>query len=62
MKEITENDFQHCFKQWRICIEHCRYKKDVCILKGIIWDMYKFKIKYFTALLSLFNSHTSYIL
>ncbi|XP_025161989.1 uncharacterized protein LOC109503976 [Harpegnathos saltator] len=31
MKELTEEDFQHCFEQWKIRMERCRDKGEVYI-------------------------------
>ena len=31
LKELTEEDFQHCFKQWKIRMERCRDRGGVYI-------------------------------
>lgn len=31
LKELSEKDFQHCFKQWKIRMERCRDKGGVYI-------------------------------
>ncbi|GFX16649.1 FLJ37770-like protein [Trichonephila clavipes] len=31
LKELTKDDFQHCFQQWKIRIERCKYREGVYI-------------------------------
>ncbi|GFX06033.1 putative mariner transposase [Trichonephila clavipes] len=31
LKELTKDDFQHCFPQWKIRMEHCRDREGVYI-------------------------------
>lgn len=31
LKELTEDDFQHCFQQWKIRMERCRDREGVYI-------------------------------
>ncbi|GFW99473.1 putative mariner transposase [Trichonephila clavipes] len=31
LKELTKDDFQHCFQQWKIRMERCRDRKGVYI-------------------------------
>ena len=34
VKELTQDDFQHCFKQWKIHMERCRDREGVYIEGG----------------------------
>ncbi|GFS67927.1 uncharacterized protein TNCV_1361821 [Trichonephila clavipes] len=31
LKELTKDDFQHCFQRWKIRMEHCRDREGVYI-------------------------------
>ncbi|GFV00358.1 mariner Mos1 transposase [Trichonephila clavipes] len=46
LKELTKNDFQHCFEQWKIRMERCMDREGVYTLKAIINNyVYKIRIK-----------------
>ncbi|XP_025162736.1 phospholipid phosphatase 1 isoform X6 [Harpegnathos saltator] len=42
MKELTEEDFQHCFEQWKIRMERCRDRRGVYIEVTIVLVVLEF--------------------